>query len=54
MAADSVRKKEMKMGTKLLLKWSVGLYNHFFRRMGLRKTPLLPSGRKSFSAEAKN
>ena len=40
MAADSVRKKEMKMGTKLLLKSSVGLYNHFFRRMSLRKMPL--------------
>jgi radical SAM superfamily enzyme YgiQ (UPF0313 family) len=46
MAADSVRKRKMKIGTKLLLKSSVGLYNHFFRKTSLRSTALVFKGRK--------
>src|SRR5437868_2254176 len=41
MAADSVRKTEMGIGTKLLIKSAVSFYNHFFRRMSLRTTPLM-------------
>ena len=41
MAADSVRKKEMGLGTRILVKSSVGLYNHFFCHYSLRKTPLV-------------
>jgi radical SAM superfamily enzyme YgiQ (UPF0313 family) len=40
MAADSVRRTEMTAGTRLLIKSAVSFYNHFFRRMSLRKMPL--------------
>jgi len=40
MAADSVRRTEMTRSTKFLIKSVVSLYNHFFRRMRLRKAPL--------------
>jgi radical SAM superfamily enzyme YgiQ (UPF0313 family) len=54
MAADSVRKREMKTATRLLIKSGVGFYNYFFRRIGLRKTPLLPTWKKNFWVKAKN
>src|SRR5713226_2891190 len=54
MAADSVRRTEMRIGTRLLLKSAVSFYNYFCRRMSLRKTPLLPTRRKSSLARAKN
>jgi hypothetical protein len=37
MAADSVRKQEMGMGTRMLIKSAMSFYNHFFRRTSLRK-----------------
>ena len=37
MAADSVRKKEMGIGTKLLIKTVVRFYNRFFRQMSPQK-----------------
>ncbi|PYS51559.1 MAG: radical SAM protein [Acidobacteria bacterium] len=53
MAADSVRKKEMGIGTRLLIKSAISFYNHFFRRMNLQKAPLSKS-RKSLLANAQN
>jgi radical SAM superfamily enzyme YgiQ (UPF0313 family) len=47
MAADSVRKKEMRIGTKLLLKLSVGFYNHFFRQTSFRRTPRALASQKN-------
>jgi radical SAM superfamily enzyme YgiQ (UPF0313 family) len=47
MAADSVRRTEMKPGTRLLIRAVVGLYNTFFRRISLRKAPLTLAWRKS-------
>ena len=46
MAADSVRKKKMKLGSRILIKSGVSLHNYFFRRKSMRKTPSI--GRKSF------
>src|SRR6266852_3222310 len=46
MAADSVRKTQMGIGTTMLVKSAVSFYNYFFRRMNLRKRPLLPTWRK--------
>src|SRR5262249_5874659 len=40
MAADSVRRTEMKTGTRLLLHSAVSFYNCFFRKISLRKVPL--------------
>jgi hypothetical protein len=40
MAADAVRRTEMKVGTRLMIRGVVGFYNLFFRRMSLRKTGL--------------
>jgi radical SAM superfamily enzyme YgiQ (UPF0313 family) len=37
MAADSVRKTEMGLGKRMLIKSAVRFYNHFFRRMSPRK-----------------
>ena len=53
MAADSVRKKEMKIGTKILLKSSVSLYNYFFRQTSLRRTALVLTSEKTFWNRAK-
>jgi radical SAM superfamily enzyme YgiQ (UPF0313 family) len=50
MAADSVRRTEMTVGTKLLIKSVVGFYNHFFRRMRLRKAPLALNGTRRLVA----
>lgn len=47
MAADSVRRKEMTLRTKILLKSSVSLYNYFFRPTSLRKTELRLTSRKT-------
>jgi radical SAM superfamily enzyme YgiQ (UPF0313 family) len=46
MAADSVRKKKMKNGTRLLIKSGVSLHNYFFRRKSVRKTPLVLTAQK--------
>src|SRR6266446_7865787 len=54
MAADSVRKTQMGIGTRMLVKSAVSFYNYFFRRMNLLKRPLLPTWRKNFLAKAKN
>ena len=40
MAADSVRRTEMKPGTRILIRVVVGFYNYFFRGLSLRKVPL--------------
>ncbi|HET9216054.1 MAG TPA: radical SAM protein [Terriglobia bacterium] len=40
MAADSVRRTEMKTGTRILIRVVVGFYNYFFRGLSLRKVPL--------------
>ena len=47
MAADSVRRTEMKVGTRLLIRTAVGFYNTFFRKISLRKAPLTLAWRKS-------
>jgi hypothetical protein len=47
MAADSVRRTEMKIGTRLLIRGVVTFYNFFFRRMSLRKAPLTLAWRKT-------
>jgi hypothetical protein len=39
MAADSVRKTEMGLGTRMFIKSAVCFYNHFFRRTNLRSVP---------------
>lgn len=46
MAADSVRRTEMKAGTRGLLKIVVCLYNVCFRRISLRKVPLALAARR--------
>jgi radical SAM superfamily enzyme YgiQ (UPF0313 family) len=42
MAADSVRKTKMRIGTRMLIKSAVSLHNYFFRRSNQRRTPLAP------------
>jgi len=54
MAADGVRRTEMTRGTRLLIKSAVSFYNHFFRRMSLRKMPLSLTWRKNFWEKANN
>ncbi len=51
MAADSVRKTEMGLGTRLLIKSAMSFYNYFFRRMSLRKMPLTPNSQNELSGE---
>jgi radical SAM superfamily enzyme YgiQ (UPF0313 family) len=46
MAADSVRRTEMKAGTRLLIRTVVSFYNTFFRQVSLRKAPLALARRK--------
>jgi radical SAM superfamily enzyme YgiQ (UPF0313 family) len=40
MAADAVRRTEIKTSTRMLIKVIVSFYNHFFRRIRLRRVPL--------------
>lgn len=54
MAADSVRKTEMGIGKRLLIKSAVRFYNYFFRRASLRNVPLRSARPKAFREEAKN
>jgi radical SAM superfamily enzyme YgiQ (UPF0313 family) len=46
MAADSVRRTEMTMGTKLLIKTAVSFYNYFFRGISLRRAPVVTGVRQ--------
>jgi radical SAM superfamily enzyme YgiQ (UPF0313 family) len=46
MAADAVRRTEMKAGTRLLIRLAVNCYNYFFRRKSLRSVPLALAMRK--------
>jgi len=46
MAADAVRRTEMKTGTRLLIKSVVTFYNYFFRRISLRSVPLALNGER--------
>lgn len=54
MAADSVRKKEMGIGTRLLIKAAVSFYHRFFRRMNLQKVSLHATPRKNLWEKARN
>jgi radical SAM superfamily enzyme YgiQ (UPF0313 family) len=47
MAADSVRRTEMKAGTRIMIRSVVTFYNLFFRKMSLRKAPLTLAFRKN-------
>jgi radical SAM superfamily enzyme YgiQ (UPF0313 family) len=46
MAADAVRRTEMKPGTRLLIKSAVTFYNYFFRGLSLRSVPLTLTAEK--------
>ena len=47
MAADAVRRTEMRVGTRLLIKIAVNGYNYFFRRLSLRRVPLTLTAAKA-------
>jgi radical SAM superfamily enzyme YgiQ (UPF0313 family) len=54
MAADSVRKKEMGFGTRLLIKTAVSFYHRFFRRMSPQKVALNTTPRKNLRERVRN
>jgi len=47
MAADSVRKTDMRTGTRMLIKSAVSLYNYFFRPTSPRRTPTVLTSQKN-------
>lgn len=54
MAADSVRKTDMGLGKRMLIKSAVRFYNYFFRRISPHKTSSMPARPKGFQEKVKN